>query len=628
MITREFNLYLHAGHSIPLVINANQYDRGEQWLFKLFNSDGTQYTPSSGAIVGIKSDNLGIINTGSVDAQGRVVINETQQMTAAVGKAVFELLIDDQTHGTANFVVLVEPKPGDNADLSESDLSLIQQAIDGTSETAIAQGVSDWMDENLTPTTPVVDTSLTVSGAAADSAKVGQEISDLKSEIAQGSGLTTDIKQALMALVNHVTFDEDDPTGQTYIDDLYDALYPPIVVTAVNLSASTLPFGTLNATQKLTATTTPSGGAITWSSSNENVATVSQTGVVTSVGYGSATITATSGSVSATCSVTVTQATLVSISAQYTQSDTVYDTDSLDSLKDDLVVTANWSDSSTSTVASADYLLSGILVAGTSTITVTYSGETTTFTVTVTHDVGRSDMNGWTDGVPYSDLDIVQNAYVVANDGTFTAYNGWDRTGYVPCDGVVNLIVPQFKNDSDQAKHSWFYDDTKTPISRMATSVSDMKVIAVPSNAHYFVLSSDRAVLASVLNGNVIPDGETTQKWEDGVAYDTSRFSPSLAGYYLKKDTGASTTYAGWTALGFVDCRGASQLTLSSNPSIDLNYCCFYKDGGTFVGTFNSNKVSSTVINVPSAAKYFRLSAENAKIAQILDGTVTVTPSA
>lgn len=41
MISREFNLYLHAGHSIPLVINVNQYDHGEQWLFTLFNSDGT-----------------------------------------------------------------------------------------------------------------------------------------------------------------------------------------------------------------------------------------------------------------------------------------------------------------------------------------------------------------------------------------------------------------------------------------------------------------------------------------------------------------------------------------------------------------------------------------------------------
>lgn len=203
MITREFNLYLHAGHSIPLVINVNQYDHGEQWLFTLFNSDGTQYIPSSGAIVGIKADNLGIINTGSV-VDGKVAINETQQMTAAVGKATFELLIDDQTHGTANFIVLVEPKPGDQADLSESDLSLLQQAIDGTSATAIAQGVSDWMDDNLTPTTPVVDASLTVSGAAADAKKTGDEISELKSQINTLEAIPYAVKQIIHLSLIHI----------------------------------------------------------------------------------------------------------------------------------------------------------------------------------------------------------------------------------------------------------------------------------------------------------------------------------------------------------------------------------------------------------------------------------------
>ena len=78
---------------------------------------------------------------------------------------------------------------------------------------------------------------------------------------------------------------------------------------------------------------------------------------------------------------------LSSISAVYTQSGAVYDSDSLDSLKADLVVTAYYSDSSTTTVADADYTLSGTLEPGTSTITVTYKSKTTTFTVTVTHDV-------------------------------------------------------------------------------------------------------------------------------------------------------------------------------------------------------------------------------------------------
>ena len=75
--------------------------------------------------------------------------------------------------------------------------------------------------------------------------------------------------------------------------------------------------------------------------------------------------------------------TLTSISAVYTQSGTVYATDTLDSLKSDLVVTATYSDSSTETIPSTDYTLSGTLAEGTSTITVTYEGLTTTFNVTV-----------------------------------------------------------------------------------------------------------------------------------------------------------------------------------------------------------------------------------------------------
>ena len=73
---------------------------------------------------------------------------------------------------------------------------------------------------------------------------------------------------------------------------------------------------------------------------------------------------------------------LVSISAVYTQSGTVYDTASLDDLKTDLVVTAHWSDNTTSTVT--NYALSGTLTEGTSTITVSFGGKTTTFNVTVT----------------------------------------------------------------------------------------------------------------------------------------------------------------------------------------------------------------------------------------------------
>ena len=78
------------------------------------------------------------------------------------------------------------------------------------------------------------------------------------------------------------------------------------------------------------------------------------------------------------------EVTLSSITAEYTQGSTaVYPTTNLDSLKNNLVVKANYSDNSQTTLSSGDYSLSGTLSVGSSTITVTYSGKTTTFTVNV-----------------------------------------------------------------------------------------------------------------------------------------------------------------------------------------------------------------------------------------------------
>lgn len=193
MITRTFKLCLNAGTGSAPYINVNQYDRGEVWQFELYNEDGTRYTPSTGAIIGLKADGHAIMNNGTVDSDGRVVITETEQMTAAAGRSVFELSIDSNTHGTANFIVKAERKPTDDAEFSDSDLSLIQQAVDSATEiedildgqdvpTVITPIISDWLDENITnPSNPPIDTSLTVAGAAADAKVTGDEITDLKS---------------------------------------------------------------------------------------------------------------------------------------------------------------------------------------------------------------------------------------------------------------------------------------------------------------------------------------------------------------------------------------------------------------------------------------------------------------
>lgn len=77
-------------------------------------------------------------------------------------------------------------------------------------------------------------------------------------------------------------------------------------------------------------------------------------------------------------------AEIVSISAVFDQgSAVIYDTDDLDTLRQYLTVTATYEDLSQREVTG--YTLSGTLTEGTSTITVSYGGKTTTFNVVVTH---------------------------------------------------------------------------------------------------------------------------------------------------------------------------------------------------------------------------------------------------
>jgi len=81
-------------------------------------------------------------------------------------------------------------------------------------------------------------------------------------------------------------------------------------VTGITLSETSLSFG-VGDTAALKATLTPKDatGTVTWTSSNEAVATVSSKGVVTALEMGTTTITATVETFTATCAVTITERT-------------------------------------------------------------------------------------------------------------------------------------------------------------------------------------------------------------------------------------------------------------------------------------------------------------------------------
>ena len=106
---------------------------------------------------------------------------------------------------------------------------------------------------------------------------------------------------------------ETNETKHAMLDITFNMTVPPATVpaTGISLNQTSATLTTQGQTLQLTATVTPDNAtdkSVTWTSSNTAVATVSNTGLVTAVANGSATITATTADgsrLTATCTVTV-----------------------------------------------------------------------------------------------------------------------------------------------------------------------------------------------------------------------------------------------------------------------------------------------------------------------------------
>lgn len=193
---------------------------------------------------------------------------------------------------------------------------------------------------------------------------------------------------------------------------------------------------------------------------------------ITGAAYSNGTISIASVTGALVITVTAVAVTLSSISAVYTQSGTVYTDDTLDSLKADLVVTAVYSDSSTQTVPAADYTLSGTLTSGTSTITVSYGGKTTTFSVTVTAPLY---------GIP----DFVEQSVtsggtyrVSKTNGIYTVSGNGAGSCYIKPNGTVS---------STRSSTLWFKTIQDKPISSQISEIEweNLNTTAVSLDVKY-----------------------------------------------------------------------------------------------------------------------------------------------
>ena len=199
-----------------------------------------------------------------------------------------------------------------------------------------------------------------------------------------GAGVSTALKNALLQIALKAAYI--DGNGPSYYQALYNALNAsgePAVLSSISasLNLNGHPVYSGDSLDSLKPYLTVTAAYSDSSTAAVPAANYTLSGTLTA---GTSTVTVTYSGKTATFTVSVSAVTLSSISPSLNLSGhTVYEGDSLDSLKPYLTVTAAYSDSSTATVSAANYTLSGTLTAGTSTITVSYGGKTTTFTVSV-----------------------------------------------------------------------------------------------------------------------------------------------------------------------------------------------------------------------------------------------------
>lgn len=321
-------------------------------------------------------------------------------------------------------------------------------------------------------------------------------------------------------------------------------------------------------------------------------------------------------------------ASLSSISAVYTQGGIVYTSDSLDSLKTDLIVTANWSDSTTTTIDAADYTLSGSLTEGTSTITVTYSGKTTTFDVTVTQATVIYTITNTLSNVTNSNAaaSINENeaytATLTASDGyemssVSITMGGLNITSSVYSDGAINIpavtgdiiITATAVVSARTLIHSWDFtsgltDSVGGSTATLSNATQDSDGLHLTKSSSVCFLGTDVYPVGSVVEVDFVSTSASLSSSHGRLLMIQDISSPTISANagngFIYRSTGAWAFYrTTWSsASAITNSDYFSGKTLSMRYYLDSgSYYTAVSVGDTNVITYKTGRWNSTGAN-------------------------------
>ena len=306
------------------------------------------------------------------------------------------------------------------------------------------------------------------------------------------------------------------------------------VATSITVSPTSLSFSSVGATQQLSATVkdqngaTMSGATVTWATTEAAVATVSSSGLVTSVGNGTGSVLAVSGSINGTAAVTVAQVvSTLELSPSGTNLSSVGDTITLSAtVKDsggstipDATVTWTTSDTLIATVSAAGLVTAGARgsatitatsgsVSGTTSISVAASDESAPELVSLEFVPDSVDVSTAPDTIRYraritDDITGVENMWIDLISPSGSRVTGFGQlTEGTRLDGYYegDFKIPM-ASAAGEWKVSYVYmrDQAKN---EGAVYADSLVVLGLPNSVTVTVSGSDSSVSTSV-NGGV-----------------------------------------------------------------------------------------------------------------------------
>lgn len=412
IVNRSFSVNVTPG-MMPPIVHVSEYDVGRAYTVGILDEQGNIFTIPNGTtatIEGTLNGSVGFTQSATI-SNNQVSFTLSESMTAYSGKAwcKIKLVQNSQPIQTCAFVLAVD-RAGVEADtvigasgFEEQIQDAVDDYLDNHGGGVLPSGgqngqalVSNGQGGAVWGVAPFALPSGGQSGQALLSDGAGGAV--WGTQQSSGSGLTEEVKQALLDCFENVAWANDE--GQTHYQALYDALYPA-----------------------------------------------------------------------------APPASLVRISAVFNQGQhVIYETDSLNSLKPYLTVTAHYSDGSTQTVT--NYTLSGTLTVGTSTIIVSYRDKTTTFTVAVSASRIPAE---------YQAVDYIES--------TGTQYI---ETGIVVGSQNIKVNLRYYKSEQATAEEAIVGGD----IAGMASAPFEIGFSST-ANRLFAFSSSSAAIIDPIVNGNI-----------------------------------------------------------------------------------------------------------------------------